>query len=275
MDIEKVKNYNQKMLAVFVSLGIVLLLVVITILIIEALPGGGGHHDTPPGLIAGQKVETLNQNNLRKQVISYETPWLIDTVKSVYVVPVSIKTLKKPEEVASGENNSLRLFDVTSSKMESDNYTWRSFDGQYTNLLLYSPKMGSTISLFSERVMVGQVRAYYFKDDILLVFYIASKDTDENGVIDLHDLRGLGIYSLNTGVMRRISDGDNRIEDYVFLKDSKDMLLEFKLGQYKENQFDGYQSPGKIMRYGFDSQQLADIVSSQIQTDMQKLVEGK
>ena len=279
MNIERIKNYNQRILALIGTLGVILLL----ILIIMTMPElwhtfHRGHYDnTPSGLLAEDKVEVLNQENLRKQIVSYETPWLIDTLNTVYIVPVSIQTLKKPEEVVVVEDELLALMDVFPGATMSKKgyYSSRKFEGNYANLILYNPVENTTQSLFSKRMIIGDVRAYYFKDDILLVFYSADKDTNKDGVIALDDARNLYIYSLNKSILKRISDGDNSVEQYKFVENSKDLLVEFQLSQYKGSQFNNFRLPSKIMKYGYESQELTDIIPSQIQMDMQKLVEGK
>jgi hypothetical protein len=278
MNIEKIKNYNQKMLALVSTLGAILLLIFI-IMMIKELRLFGGHHysDNPSGLIADDKVENLNQENLRKQIISYESPWLIDTLKSVYIVPVSITTLRKPEEIVPIDEGLMSLLDAYpgSSKSQDGYYNKRYFEGSYANLILYCPVENKAQSLFKERILIGSVQAYYFKDDILLVFYSAEKDTDKDGIIDLNDARNLCIYSLNKETLKKISDGDNSVEQYQFIENSKDLLVEFSLNQYKEKQFTGSRIPSKIMKYSYGTQELTDIVPQKIQKDMQKLVEGK
>ncbi len=279
MNIEKIKNYNQKMLALISTLGVIFLLILIIMLIPEFLRilPDRSYNDNPSGLISGEKAENLNQENLRKQIISYESPWLIDTLKSEYIIPVSIKTLKKPEEIEQTANSeTLDLMDAYSStKRGKGYYNRRYFEGSYANLILYKPFENKTKPLFKERILIGDIQAYYFKDDILLVFYSAEKDTDKNGIIDLNDNLNLCIYSLDTETIRKITGNDNSIEEYKFIENSKDLLIEFKLGQYQNNQFDNYQSPRKIMKYEFDTQMLSEIVPAEIQNEMQKLVEGK
>jgi hypothetical protein len=278
MNIEKIKNYNQKMLALVSTLGAILLLIFI-IMMIKELHLFGGHHyyNNPSGLIADDKVENLNQENQRKQIISYESPWLIDTLKSVYIVPVSITTLMKPEEIPPISDGVMSLLDTypSFSKSKEGYYNKRYFEGSYANLILYYPLENKTLSLFNERILIGSVQAYYFKEDILLVFYSAEKDTDKDGIIDLNDARNLCIYSLNKGILKKISDGDNSVEKYQFIENTKDLLVEFSLNQYKEKQFTGYRTPCKIMKYSYETQELVDIIPQKIQENMQKLVEGK
>ncbi|MDR1274351.1 MAG: hypothetical protein LBK12_07360 [Odoribacteraceae bacterium] len=275
MNIEKIKNYNQKVLAVVGTLGIILLLICITLMMTEFHAfRGSPYPNSPSGLISNEKAENLNQENLRKQIISYESPWLIDTLESVYIIPVSITTLKKPEEVMLTGNVSsetLTLLDLYPDKM-SRGY---GHESSYANLILYYPLKNKTISLFNERLVLGNVRVRYFNDDILLLFYVAEKDTDKNGHIDMEDTRNLGIYSLNTGVMKKISDSENSVNHYQFVENTKDLLVEFNLNRYTEKQFTGKQMPSKIMKYQYDLRQLVEVIPQKIEEDMQKLVEGR
>lgn len=276
MKIEKIKNYNQHLLAILGTLGCLFLLLWIVWVIIELYPSRS-YTNQPQGLIAEKTAETLNQENLRKQLISYESPWLIDTLNVVYVVPVSIKTLKKPEEVTNkAEQEVYDMSNPRSSFSKSKGYySKRYFDGKYANLIIYDPKEEKTTSLFNERLIIGNVTTYYFEDDILLVCYTATKDTNQNGIIDLEDHRSLCVYSLKNGTMRKISDGDNQLEGFEFIEDSKNMLITFTLSQYEHRQFDNHQIPSKIMKYDYQSQKLEDTIPQDIREEMQKIVEGK
>ncbi|GHT54492.1 hypothetical protein FACS189451_09560 [Bacteroidia bacterium] len=278
MNIEKIKNYNQKMLAVISTLGVILLVIFIIMMLPEVtrIFYRGHYDDTPSGLLAGDKIEQLKQENMRKQIVSYETPWLIDTLKSVYVIPVSITTLRRPEEIPVADEGLMSLMDPFPdfSKGKRGYYESKAFDGSYTNLILYYPLENKTLSLFNERILIGGVQAYYFKDDILLVFYSADKDTDKNGVIDLNDVKNLCIYSLQTERLQKVSDGESSVNQYQFIENTKDLLIKFWLYPYKDKQFITQQTPSKIMKYEYASQKLSDVIPQKIQADMQQLIEG-
>lgn len=277
MKIEKIKNYNQIMLSVVCTLGAILLSIGLIMVIFDLVRSRGGGYDEPQGLIADEKTEVLNQENLRKQVISYETPWLIDTLKSKYIIPVSVQTLKKPEDIVPLDEGLLGLMDMyPTSHIKSSKYSYyRELRGKFTNLIIYDALTGKTQPLFDTRALIGDTKAYYFQDDILLLFYAAATDTDKNGVIDLNDVRSLYIYSLNNDVMQKISDGDNSIVDYRFMNNSKDLIVEISLGAYKKEQFLTNMVPNKMKKYNFDSQKLSEIIPEKVQAEMQRLVEGK
>ena len=216
---------------------------------------------------------------MRKQIVSYGSPWLVDTLKLGYLIPVSIATLKKPELAPPPPPalHSTSVYENADFDTSKGYYNYKGYFGRsYANLVLYYPLENRLLPLFKERIVIGSVRAYYFKDDILLIFYSSEKDTNKDGIITLDDdTRNLCIYSLKTEMLKKISDGENSVYQYQFIGNTKDLLIEFNLNQYNEKQFNSRETPSKIMKYNYDSQSLTDIIPQKILTEMQKLVEGK
>ena len=280
MKIEKIKNFNQVILAIAGILGLILLLVFIVAAISDLFSiwniGSGRNTTITNSLISEERVETLNQENLRLQVISYESPKLIDTLNAIYIIPVSVSTLNKPETVVEAAESSelMSLYDPFGSTRKKGYYQENYFAGLFANLIVYHPIVNKTTLLFNERIMLSGLHTYDFKDDILLIFFTAEKDTNKDGLINFKDDRNLCIYSLKTGKMRRIAEGTNSITDYQFVENSKDLLVEFSLSQYNDVKFKSYK-PRKIMKYEFDADKLSEVVPAQIQQQMQNLVEGK
>ncbi|MDR2920154.1 MAG: hypothetical protein LBV72_12420 [Tannerella sp.] len=276
MKIEKIKNFNQVILAIAGILGLILMLIFIIVVISDFWDFGSGRNTTiTNSLIAEEKVETLNQENMRLQIISYESPKLIDTLNAVYIIPISVSTLDKPETVVEANSDGLMaLMDSYGSMRKKGYYPENYFDGLFANLIVYKPAENKTVLLFNERIMLSGLSAYNFKDDILLVFYTAEKDNNKDGLVNFNDDTNLCIYSLKSGKMHRIAEGENSITDYQFIENSKDLLIEFSLSQYKDVKFKSYK-PRKILRYEFENEKLSEVVPTQIQQQMQNLVEGK
>jgi len=278
MKIEKIKNFNQVILAIAGILGLILLVAIMVVMALEILPDiGSSRRNTTitNSLISEEKVEALNQENLRLQIISYEIPRLIDTVNVVYIIPVSVSTLDKPETVVeSADDGLMALLDTYGSVRKKGYYERDYFDGLFANLIVYKPTANKTLLLFNERIMLSGISTYDFKDDILLVFLTAEKDTNKDGLINFKDDKNLCIYSLKTEKIHRIAEGTNSITDYQFIENSKDLLIEFSLSQYNDVKFKSYK-PRKIMKYEFETEKLSEVVPANIQQQMQNLVEGR
>jgi len=281
MKIEKIKNFNQVILAIAGVFGLIILLVLIVALISDLSHtwnfGSSRNTTITNSLISEEKVETLIQDNQRLQIISYESPKLIDTLNAVYIIPISVSTLDKPETVveSAGGDGLMALMDTYGSFSRKKGYHEENyFEGLFANLIVYQPSVNKSILLFNERIMLGGLRTYNFKDDILLVFWTAEKDTNKDGLVNYHDDTNLCIYSMKTGKIHRIAEGQNSITDYQFVENSKDLLIEFSLSEYKDVKFKSYK-PRKIMKYEFETEKLSEVVPAKIQQQMQNLIEGK
>ena len=281
MKIEKIKNFNQVILAIAGILGLILLIVCLIMAVSELFRDFSYNKKRNTtitnSLISEEMVETLNQDNLRLQIISYESPKLIDTLNAVYIIPVSVSTLDKPETVVEAAGGG-ELMDLMSSygsfTRKKGYYEENFFEGLFANLIVYQPTTNKSVLLFNERIMLGGLRTYNFKDDILLVFWTAEKDTNKDGLVNYYDDTNLCIYSMKTGKIHRIAEGKNSITDYQFVENSKDLLIEFSLSEYKDVKFKSYK-PRKIMKYEFETEKLSEVVPAKIQQQMQNLVEGK
>jgi hypothetical protein len=274
MKIEKIKNFNQIILAIAGILGIVLLLVFIGIGVSELFRGVDTN--TPMitnSLISDEQIETLEQDNLRLQVISYDTPRLIDTLNSVYIIPISVSTLDRPEKIVEESDELLMLMDTRSSAKMRGYYRENYFEDLFANLVVYQPAQNKSVLLFNERIVLSRPFPHYFDDDILLVFFTVEKDTDQDGLINFKDDKKLCIYSLKTDKMRQISYDKNSITDYQFIGESKDLLVEFELSLYENVEFRSHK-PRKVMKYDFANEKLSEVVPNQIQKQMQTLVQG-
>jgi len=282
MKIEKIKNFNQVILAIAGVLGLILLLVFISMAVSELFRtwdfGSNRNSTITNSLISAEKVETLNQENLRLQIISYESPKLVDTLNTVYIIPVSVSTLNKPETVVESFDDGLGLMSLNDPyggfKRKKGFYEENYFEGLFANLIIYQPIANKAVLLFNERIMLSGLRTYNFKDEILLVFYTAEKDSNNDGLVNFLDETNLCIYSLKSGKIHRIAEGKNSITDYQFIDNSKDLLVEFSLSQYNDVKFKSYK-PRKIMRYEFETEKLSEVVPAKIQQQMQNLIEGK
>ena len=278
MKIEKIKNFNQVILAIAGIFGLILLLIGIIIAASDLFRGIGSGRNTTitNSLISEEKIEMLNLENQRLQIVSYELPKLIDTVNVVYIIPVSVSTLDKPETVveAAYDDGILSLLDTYGSMRNKGYYKENYFEGLFANIIVYQPILNKTVLLFNERIMLSGIRTFYFKDDILLIFFTAEKDTNKDGLINFKDDKNLCIYSLKTGKMHRIEEGTNSITEYKFIENSKDLLVEFSLSQYNDVKFKSYK-PRKIMKYEFETEKLSEVIPAEIQQQMQNLVEGR
>ena len=267
----KIEKYNQKLLAVLGTVGVIFLTVAliafVSITIMEYRRFSP--EDIETGILSDEKIEKLQKENKREQVISYETPILIDTLRSVYIVPVSHKTLNEKEDITGLLNA------FTSSDMEqSDNRYSGGFYGAYNNVIVYNPESGTNKKLFEKRVNFNKINTEYFENEILLLIQASEKDTYKDGVINLEDFKSLYIYSFNQNKMEKIGIDGMDVYSYKFINKSKDLIIKFGVDKNKDGQFKEYNEPTLIKKYEFKSGKLIDIINNKTNSELQKMLEG-
>lgn len=275
MKIEKVKNYNQKLLAILGTLAalfLVIALIAFISIIIKENRDYSSYDDVETGILSDEKIEKLQKENKRLQVISYETPKLIDTLKSIYIIPVSHKMLNQKEDI----NGILNAFSGASGEQyaSSDNRYSSGFYGAYNNVIIYDLNNQINKKLFDKRVNFNTIHTEYFDNDILLLMQASEKDTYKDGVINLEDFKSLYIYSFKQKEMKKVSIEGMDVFNYKFLNNSTDLIIEFGIDKNSDGQYESYNEPILIKTYDFKSGTLSDIIDNQTHSELQKTLEG-
>lgn len=274
MKIEKIKNYNQKLLAVLGTIGAIFLIAAfiafITISIEEYSRSKNYDNNIATGILSDEKIEKLQKENKREQVISYEIPKLIDTLNSVYIIPVSHKTLNEKEDI----NGLLNAYYYSDSFEPSDSRYSDGFYGAFNNVVVYNSNDGTNKKLFEKRVNFNDIKTEYFDKEILLLIKASEKDTYKDGVINLKDFKSLYIYSFNQKQLKKVEIDGMDVFNYKFINNSKDLIIGFGIDKNNDGQYEEYNEPTLIKKYDFKSGQLVDVINEKMNSDLQKTLEG-
>lgn len=267
----KIEKYNQRLLAILGTLGVIFLIVALVAFIsITIMEHRRYDDDIETGILSDEKIEELQKENKREQVISYENPRLIDTLNSVYIIPVSYKTLNEPEDIGK----TLNAFTSGDINEKSD-YRYSSYHyGAFNNLILYDSKNIRSKNLFDKRVNFNQIEAEYFEDDILLLMKVSEKDTYKDGVINLLDFKKLYIYSFEKKELKSVGIDGMDIVSYKFINKRKDLTLLFGVDKNDDGKYEEHNEPTLIKRYDFESGKLTDVVDKKIDSELQQILEG-
>lgn len=196
-------------------------------------------------------------------------PRLIDTNNLIYIIPVSHHTLDNPEYIDEGV---LGLLD--GKGFEPDyKYSGRYY-GSFHNLLIYDYKQQTIKKLFNERVNFGEIITRTYKDDILVLFKAADKDTYRDEAVNLTDLTSLYIYSIKEKKLRKITLENADVAYFNFVPSSKDLLIRFGLDHNSDGKFEDDDEPSVIKKYDYGKEILSDIVCKELDNELQRTLEG-
>ena len=271
MDIEKIKNYNQKMLAVLstalalmATIGLIFLLI---FLVSEFWPKPDRRTNV---LLANAQVEQLKKDSLRQQIISYGSPSLIDTNNLIYIFPVHVKTLEDPEEVDNIEIRRGRVKLMSSS----GNYYERNYYGAFNNLVLYDYNTGISTKICETRLVGSNRKVVYFEDDIMVIFTGAEKDSNKDGVITSSDFEMLYLYSFSDKKLRKVTLPNTTVLSHTLVGNQKDLLVKFGSDRNKDDKYQSKLEPSFLMLYNFEKGTLTKVVDEKLEKEIQSLIEN-
>jgi hypothetical protein len=271
----KIEKYNQKLLAVLGTVGVIFLIVALIAFISITIMEHRRYNDDDieTGILSDEKIEKLQKENKREQVISYETPKLIDTLNLVYIIPVSHKTLNEKEDI----NGLLNAYSSSANDFNENLLDSRysgGFYGAFNNVIIYNPKDGTNKKLFDARVNFNDIKTEYFDKEILLLIKASEKDTYKDGVINLKDFKSLYIYSFSQKKMKKVGIEGMDVYNYKFINNSNDLVIGFGVDKNNDGHYEEYNEPTLFKKYDFESGDLSDIVGEKINSDLQKTLEG-
>lgn len=275
MNIERIKNYNQKMLAAFITIAVAAagigLITLIVFIISELIPNRVPSTNT---LLSDEKVEELKKDSLRQQIISCGTPILVDTLKLKYIVPVNVKTLNEPENLNEGVLGLMDTFgepDYSRAKT----YKTRTYFGAFNNLVVYDNKNNISLKISNTRLMGSDLTYDYFDDEIIVTFLGAEKDSNKDKVVNMLDFKSLFIFSLNNYQLKRIEVNNSTVESFKYIENEKNILITFGYDRNKDNQFDSSIEPTFVMKYDYNNELLTPIIPKELENEIQNIIDIK
>lgn len=235
---------------------------------------GFGRNDAGNGgLIAEENLTDLQKENLRKQIVSYASPILIDSLNSIYIIPVVPKNLKKAER-SNSVLQEAEAEDIPGRYSGSFKKGYESYYSEYMNMILWDSKQNHVKPLFSNRILITSVKTIYFSDDILLSFTVVEKDDNKDGRIDSGDFKSLYIYSLKNDKMRTVKEPGATFLEYNIIDESKNLWVKFGADRDKNGQFNSSFEPSEVKKYTWETETLEPIVPVSLNDKLQKLIEG-
>lgn len=256
---EKIRNFNQILLTIAGIIGILFLLIASSIFIIDIWP----REYQEEGMIAAEEVEILNEQGLRKEIVSFERFQVADSANQVFILPVTQASLDNPES----SDKSLGLINGFSGK---------GYYGElvYNNIAIHYGKIDSTVIVFKERLSLGEYMIT--RDKNLLIASGCKSDTNGDKFLNSRDLQSLYVYALKSRRSQQIKIPPNYTTIHVYEpKESNIILCKFGVDRNENGEFEDNIEPTVYMKLNQTNMILTPIISKTDIESLQKTLEGK
>ena len=263
---DKIKNYNQIILAAAGTIGVILLLFLAGIFIWDTVSRWSYDDDDEIGILATEQTDILQEENLRKQIISFNRIQVLDSASQIFVIPVTQANLAKAEYDG-------QLLGLMNSKF-SVNYE-RYSNNIYNNLVLYDGLNNRSEILFKDRISIEDFIIHESGNKKLIVISACNEDSNKDGLLNESDLQRLFIYDIDLKVLHTIDLAENYTTLIAYQpKKSNELVVHTGIDRNNNGKFDRKTEPMIFYKVNLQTMSLEEFVSKDQISTLQGLLEG-
>lgn len=237
------------------------LLFLISVVLISSCKNG----DRNDQILTVEETKELLDQNLRKQIVSFREPLLIDTSNSIYLIPVKQKFLDKAENVEDDDG----VLGLMSSRKSYKHYS------SFNNIAIYFDKSGVVNQVMKKRYLLGNVDYKKIDNDFIITFTGINNDTNGDKKLNYEDLSTLFVYSVNQNNLLKVYKKEMHVISYDFIPFSKNLIIVFGHDRDSSGEFDFKDEPTYVYRFDFEKAELKPIIDSDQLTTFQEVLDGK
>ena len=267
----KLKNYNQLLLAIGATLALLFFIGAIVFIAIDEFRRG--NVASPEGIIATEETKELLGDSLRKQIVSFNNIELVDSARKLYLLPVRQAQIEDGESIDDmvGLTNSFTGMDV---RYEKYSYTKNT---AYNNLVLYESAQEVSTILFDDRISISTYTIVKTIDDkIYILISGTDRDSNKDKYLNRKDLQKLFIYSVDNKQLTEVKSNEKFTTINVYKdNNTKDIIGKFGLDRNDNGKFEIGREPMIFYKIDLKTKSLINILSTEQIEKLQKLLEGR
>lgn len=267
--IEKIKNYNQIILAIAGTIGVIFLFFAAFFVLID-MSSSFFENDSNNynGVLATEKTNQLQKENLRKQIISFNKIQVIDSANQIFLIPVTQADLADAEK-----GNGVSGFTGTKSIRGSyDEF----YENIYNNLVLYYKYTKESSIIFDKRISIEEFIIHESGQKKYVVISACQIDSNKDGYLNEDDLQELFIYDIQKKSLHKIVAKENYTTLNVSQPNqSNDLVAHFGIDRNQDGVFESSTEPMIFYHINLESMKIEEFIKPEQIEQLQSLLEGK
>lgn len=272
---EKLKKYNQRILAIFGTLLVLFLAGTIIVVgvyfigdLIRKFQYNRQNQDVSLNI---RPVETTANNDdttkiIIKQDVSFQEPQLIDSLQKIYLIPISQVNLEKPEEIRA---KSARSF---FSRKSSKKYNYYSFTGTFNNILVSNHTQKTKKFIFNKKININNFQNILVGNKHLILINATTIDSNKDKRLSTEDLNNLYIYDIETQKLTEFSFENLSFYDYYTVFEGNEIFIRFGLDKNEDGEYAYWNEPLTMKIYNSEKNSLKDLVDKNKIEELQKII---
>ena len=266
---EKLKKYNQKLLAIIGTLAVLLLsgltIFAIVALIMELTKPDYVHVDD------SFTIETPIEDSIkyRDQTVTFRKPILTDTTNSKYLIPVSQIRLGVPEAYEDAQFNLIS----GSGYRKKRYYASSRRSGNFNNFILNFTKTGKEEIIFKQRSFITSYQFFEVDSNVYIIFEASINDLNKDKKLNARDLKSFFCFNVSQNKLTEVSLADKGLLDSFIDYNSNTFTLEFGVDKNKNGSIDYSEEPSILKSFNYLIGELTDLISEKSINEVQRIID--
>jgi hypothetical protein len=267
---DKLSKYNQKLLAIIGTIILagfgLLILIGAGVLVFELSRDYDNQRIRDNTLTIELKSDSVTEfnNKVRNQEVTFETLRLIDSLNSIYVIPISQVNLMDSE----GINEILDFNESRKIRYGRNRYT-----GTYNNIIVYHQKKRRNTLVFNDKINVSSFQDYVIKGIQYLLIEGAKIDSNKDKKLNNTDLKSFFSYNILSGELNEFTFKDMGLVDYYVTYDSDEIILRYAKDKDINGEINEYQEPIYAKKLTLSDYKIYDLVDQKMVDKIQNLID--
>lgn len=264
---DKLTRYNQKLLAVIGTTVLVITGLAVLIGIggfIISLIASNDTNNTGVIVQDNPKIESDSSEYIRVQEISFGSPIQLDSAQSKYLISVGQVNLETPENVEFEPSRSYNFSKVS----------YPSRYGLFNNFVYTDFSNNTNEKIFDYQVAL--TRWVYIKQDSneAILFKGTSSDDNNDKQMNSNDYQSIFAFYLDDLQLIEYHFENQTVIKFKAMEKTNLVSIQLGIDKNKDFEFDSSTEPQVITSLNLSSRKIEKLVSPELQSDIQKIIDG-
>ncbi len=270
---EKLKKYNQILLATFGSLAVLGLVFLLLFLMVEFFEDWNRDRNRyqDNDLVVAPTLNTT-QDTLKTQGLVYSMPVLLDTLPQIHIITVSQVTLETPQEVYASENAMYDIPMTRRGRIKSAKIGYRR-NGDFNNLILFDGIRDTKNPIFDFKCMVSSFQFWKVNNTSYLIIVGTSIDSNKDNKLNYSDLADLYIYEIGSKSIQKLRVDNHGFISYKIIYDSDELIIQYGEDINKNGEYESYVEPNILKHYSLETKKISPFISTQLMNQLENNIQ--
>lgn len=251
---DKIKRYNQVILAIAGTLAIVLCLGIGMVFLVDMSKQFGWGQQEPTGIPSDERAASRPKQEVPKDLVSFAQIEVIDSVAKVYCFPVM--------QAGSEDSGGGKTYFYPRPPLAN-------------NLLLHFGRTNELVSVFDDRIGITAFNAELISGEMWIFITATNFDSNRDGMLNTQDMQDLYVYRVSKRQLMQFPQEQGTFLGRLLTHDASSVYLRYGIDRDDNGWYDHSREPKYIFLANLLNGDCQPLVPQELADELQRRLEGR